>query len=479
MLSGVLVEPAFFVAPAWEKTLGPEVADLCELVGFGPDPEQRLLLDAMFGLGPDGRSAAFEVAAIVARQNLKTGLFKQASLGWLHITDQRLIVWSAHEFSTAQEAFRDMDELHAAHPSLTRRVKKVHRANGDEAIELVSGQRLKFRARTKSGGRGLTGDRVVLDEAFALKPEHMGALLPVLSAMPDPQVVYGSSAGLVDSEVLRRIRDRGRAGSSDRLVYAEWCAPRLPCEDERCTHEPGTAGCQLDVRANWAPANPALGRRISWENIQAERDALPPLEFARERLGWWEDPAGAADVFPAGAWEACGGVPLPEGVQVGGLGLAVSFDLTRGAIAAAGRGDGRLHVRPLQAGPGIGWLVGRAAELQDRHGVDVVVDGRGPGAVLIPELETAGVRLRVAATDEVLDSCALIFDAVRSGFLAHDSYPELERSLEGAVKRDVGDRWAWGRRKSTSDLSTLEAVTLAAWLAQQAPDTVEVWGFYS
>ncbi len=51
---------------------------------------------------------------------------------------------------------------------LARRVKKISYGNGEEAIELQTGQRLIFKARTKTGGRGLSGDKVVLDEAFAL-----------------------------------------------------------------------------------------------------------------------------------------------------------------------------------------------------------------------------------------------------------------------------------------------------------------------
>lgn len=479
MPSATLVDPAFWTSPPWDKTLGPEVADLCDLAGFAPDPEQRLFLDALFAFDAGGRSAAFEAAVVCARQNLKTGLFKQAALGWLHIADQRLIVWSAHEFSTAQEAFRDLDELHAGTPALARRVKKVHRANGDEAIELTTGQRLKFRARTKAGGRGLTGDRVVLDEAFALRADHMGALLPTLSARPDPQVVYGSSAGLPESEVLRRVRDRGRGGSSERLLYAEWCAEKRPCAHERCSHEPGMSGCVLDDRDGWRAANPALGRRITVEYIEAERDALPPLEFARERLGWWDDPPKPEDVFPAGKWAACDGRPVPDGAPLGALAVAVSFDQTRAAIAGAVTVEGITYVKPLQSGPGTGWLVEAAAEWRKSHGVPVVVDGKGPAAPKIGELERAlGDGLVVATTDDMTAACADLFDAVNDERLGHESYPELQNALKVAVQRSVGDRWAWGRRQSSSDISVLEAVTLAAWKARMPPEAVDVWGFY-
>jgi len=64
-----------------------------------------------------------------------------------------------------------------------------------EAIELLGSQRIKFKARTKSGGRGLTGDDVLLDEGFALQPVHMGALQPTMAARPDSQMLVGFERG--------------------------------------------------------------------------------------------------------------------------------------------------------------------------------------------------------------------------------------------------------------------------------------------
>jgi hypothetical protein len=473
--SGLLVEPAYRSAPDFARTLGPEVADLASLVGFGPDPEQRLGLDLIFALDGAGKSAAFEFCVVCSRQNMKTGLFKQAALGWLFITDQRLIVWSAHEFRTAQEAFRDMDEMCAAHPSIARLVKQVYTGTGNESIELKSGARLIFKARTRSGGRGLTGDKIVLDEAFALRADHMGALLPTLSVRPDPQVVYGSSAGLSDSDVLRAVRDRGRPGRSPRLAYLEWSSPKGGCElADRCTHVVGVGGCALDDVDRWFASNPLLGRTradgtgLTLEYVRDEREALPPAEFARERLGWWDEPDSTAAAFGAGRWEACAGAGRPDGLALGALSVAVSFDLTHAAVGSAARDGGVTFVKPLQHGPGTSWVVERVKALQAAHGVDVVVDEKGPAAVLIPALEKAAVRLKLAATGDVLDACAGLFDAVQDRAVRHESFPELDAAVAGAVKRSVGDRWAWGRKVSTADISTLEAVTLAAWWAGQS-----------
>lgn len=477
----LLVEPAHKTGPEFTQTLGPEVADLCELAGFAPDPEQRIALDMIFALDQRGRSAAFEFAVVCARQNLKTGVFKQAALGWLFVTKQRLITWSAHEFSTTKEALRDLDDLIRGTPALARRWKATRHANDDPSIELTTGQRIKFKARTKTGGRGLTGDKVVLDEAFALTADHLGALMPTLSVRPDPQILYGSSAGLADSRLLRGIRDRGRAATSARLAYIEWCAQKRDCADRECSHKPGTDGCVLDDRDLWVAANPLLGKTradgtgLTFEYVAAEREGMPPEEFARERLGWWDEPGAVVPAFGPGAWQACEVAQRPD-VPPGALALAVSIDQTRASIGAAASHEGRVHLRPLDAAPGTGWTVDRCKELQDRHGVDVVVDGRGPAANLIPVLERAGVRLRIADTGDLLDACALLFDMVQERRVAHLAYHELDAAVAGAVKRPVGDRWAWGRRTSKTDVSPLECVTLAAWaVAEPTPERVSPW----
>lgn len=480
-----LVEPAYRTHPRFTQTLGPEVGDLCAMAGFAPDPEQQLCLDMIFALDGRGKSAAFEFGVVVSRQNLKTGLFKQAALGWLFVLELQLITWSAHEFSTTKEALRDLSALIDGTPELRKRLKTVRLSNDDPSIELHGGQRIKFKARTKSGGRGLTGDRVVLDEAFALTPDHMGALMPTLSVVPDPQILYGSSAGLADSDVLRGIRDRGRSGGSARLAYAEWTGETDDrCALEHCSHLFGVEGCLLDRRDLWKASNPLLGRTrdngtsLTFEYVEAERQALPPAEFARERMGWWDEPGAVEPPFGAGFWEACGAPGRPEGLRPQAFAVAASLDLTFASISAAATDDqGVTWVQTLQHGPGINWTVDRLSELVAADAVPVAVDGRGPAAVLVPGLERAGFDLRVASTADVLDACAGLFEKVRDARVRHLDEPELNSAVAGAVKRPVGDRWAWGRKKSAGDISPLEAATLASWAAAR-PQTAAL-GFYS
>lgn len=465
------VEPAWSCAPEYAQTLGPEVAELCEMAGFAPDPEQRLILDAAFALTPAGKSAAFELGVVAPRQNLKTGVFKQIALGDIYILEVPLITWSAHEFSTTKEALRDMVALIDGTPELRKRLKTVRFANDDPSIELHGGQRIKFKARTKSGGRGLTGDRVFLDEAFALTADHMGALLPTLSVVPDPQILYGSSAGLSYSSVLRGVRDRGRAGSSPRLGYFEWAARTdETCDDPECVHAVGASGCLLDRRDLWKQGNPLLGRTrangtsLTFEYLEAEREALPPAEFARERMGWWDDPDEGEPVFPAVRWDGCRAAARPAGLPVSALAVATSIDEQSTAIVAASvDGDGLVWVKVLESGPGRRWAGEALSGWHEQFGVPVVLDSHSPAASLSEMLERAGVEVRSTSTAEFLDACAGFQDRVLDGALRHVDSPELDAAVAAAVKRTVGDRWAWGRRKSTADISALEAATLAVW----------------
>lgn len=474
MNASSLVEPTHKSAPAWYDTFGPEVAELNELAGFAPDPEQRMLLDAAFAVDRQGFSVAFEVGVVACRQNLKTGFFKQCALGWMFVTDEKLVVWSAHEWDTLKEAFRDLDETVMSYDVLRRRVKRVHRGNGDEAIELLNGTRLIFKTRTKTGGRGLSGNKVILDEAFALKPEHMGALMPTLSAKPDPQVAYGSSAGLPESAVLRGVRDRGRASEDPRLAYYEWCSPPPAgaCTDgDACSHALDAEGCGCDDPELWQQANPAMGRRITREYISAERRAMPPLEFGRERMGWWDDPVeGVSPITPV-AWGGCADSRSRAQDPVA-FAVDVTPDRSRTALSVCGRrADERYHGELAYHQVGTGWVVDQLVESATRQGpCAVALDPSGPAGALVQPLQERGFstdpglgewQLFLVTSREHAQACGALTDDVRNDQWRHPDQKPLNDAVEGAITRTLSDAWAWSRRDSGVDISPLVAVTLA------------------
>lgn len=468
-LSAVL-EPAWKWVPPYRQTFGDLAAEVGDQLGMTMDAEQRMILDAIFAENEPGHPACFSVGIVAPRQNLKTATLEIAALTDLFVLGEPMHAWTAHLFDTARSSFEHMCQLIESNDDFRKRCRKPRTANGNESIELLSGEKIEFHARSSRAGRGISGDKITWDEALFLQPGDTGALLPILATRRGAQVRYGSSAGFVTSHVLRRVRDRGRAGGAPRAAWFEWCAPEVECDDPGCSHEVGASGCVADRTDLLSLANPAYGRRITAERMKDFREEMPPEEFIREFLGWWDEPGTADAAFGAGKWEACIGDP-PSGIPLGALGIAASMDLTHGAITAAAREGETVHVKPLHHAPGTSWMPDRLAALQKTHGVEVVVDNRGPAAALVPKLQEAGIRLRVLGTKDVLDACAVTLDLVREGRLQHASYPELDLAVAGAVRRMVGDRWAWGRKVSVPDISTLEAATLAVWLA--APDVTK------
>jgi phage terminase large subunit-like protein len=473
-----ITRPAYLWVPDHAtSSAGREAVDLAKSIGQEPDAEEELALDAILSERADGRWASLEAAIVCGRQNLKTWTLQMSALYDLYVRDVGLVVWTAHRFRTTQEAFRDIHALVDNYDHLRKRVKKVRTANGEEGIELLSGARLDFLARTSGGGRGLSGDTVVLDEALFLTPTMMGSLLPTLSARPDPHVRYGSSAGLRESEVLRNIRDRGRAGGDPSLVYLEWSTEPGGCARPDCDHKPGTAGCQLDDVAMWQAANPALGRRIGVEYLAAERRALPPLEFARERLGWWEEVPQFGDdaIIPETAWASRlePESELPDGAPVA-FAVDTSWDRLTTWIAAAGlRSDGVPHIEVVAHDFGTDWVLPWFRERFDRYkprAIGLQASGAPVASLLEPlrhEFKSAVIGMGGA---DLGRACGMFYDSVTSGPLAHRGQQQLDQAVRHAVVRPMSDSWLWDRKVSPVDVAPLVAATAALYLLNTAPE---------
>jgi hypothetical protein len=342
-------------------------------------------------------------------------------------------------------------------------------STNETGVELESGERIRFLARSGGAGRGFTGRKLYLDEAYALVAAEMAAVLPTLSTADNPQVWYTSSAGRAESDHLRSIRDRGRNHEhADDLAYLEWCA-------RSATPDPDDINEQ-------AAANPSAGHRISFEYIARERAALSGElglpEFLRERLGIWDDPRLTPPIFGDGEWEACASDSKIDGEKT--IVADISPNRDWAAIAVAGYNtDGKVHVeltgkkREPDHRKHTAWLLPRLVELANKHDARVaLLIGAGSAASsLIPGLEAEGIDADLIPTSEMSAACGWLYDAVLDRRLTHIAQPALDQAVEDAAKKDVGDgAFAWGRRKSLSDITPLYAVTLAAWLVAKDGD---------
>jgi phage terminase large subunit-like protein len=428
------------------------------MAGLVLDDWQRYVLDVSLRVRPDNRWSAFEVAMIVARQNGKGAVLEARELAglYLDLPDEKLILHSAHEFKTCSEHFRRVLALIQGSADLDREIARIRTQTGAEAIELKNGKRLRFVARSSGSGRGFSGDLIVLDEAQRLGDEAMAALLPTLSARPDPQVWYAASAGTEDSVQLGRVRERGISGGDPALAFFEWSAGE---GDDPA--DPGT----------WAKANPGLGIRITEDYVSRERAALSPDAFARERLTIGRYPQDLADawlVIPREAW-----AELADPLSKAGDPVAFAVEVAQVApyrkvasVAAAGaRDDGRVHVEVVEHREGLEWVPGRLAELWRAHRpCAVVIDPSSHAGSLIEDVSKLGVEVASPfSARDAAQACGQLQNLVTARGLAHLGQPALDAALGGAVTRPLADARAWDRKSVSVDISPLVAVSLAAW----------------
>ena len=454
------------VAPRAARSEADDAIFLASSYGLTPDDWQADILGHWLGVRRDGKWSSSTCLLAVARQNGKNAVLEIRELFGMVALGEKFL-HTAHEVKTARKAFLRLAsffENPRKHPELAALVKEIRKTNGQEAIVLTNGGSVEFIARSKGSGRGFTVDVLVCDESQDLSDESLAALLPTISASPmgNPQLILTGTppSGTMNGEVVLRTRRAAIDGKNPRLCLVDYgCEGPLP---------------DVDDRAIWKARNPACGTRLNIETIVDEHSTMDAETFARERLCWWGDPQSLSDrVVPLTSWSAC--VDAQSQIDRDPVfALDVSPTRSFAAIAAAGlRADDLWHLEVTsRAGvadvrPGLDWVLPRIGQLLAAFpGMQLVVAGGSASEALVPAIEALGVRVTVVR--DLGAACGFFYDQVVAKELRHLGQAELNAALLAATRRDVGDNaFVWWRRKSTSDISALYAVTLALWQAEQ------------
>jgi len=457
--------PRLWTPPLRELTpatsLGFEAAAFAEdVLRLHLMPWQRWLLVHALELNPDGSFRFRTLLVQVARQNGKSTLAQILALWRMFCDRSPLVIGTAQNLDVAEEVWTGAVDMAESTAELSAEIAAVERTNGKKALRLTSGERYKVAAASRRGGRGLSGDLVLLDEIREHRTwDAWAAVTKTTMARPKPQVVALSNAGDSSSVVLNHLRALGKQtveGKGDPSIgLFEWSAPK---------------GCGLDDRDGWAAANPALGHTITEASIAAALATDPEPIFRTEVLCQRVDDLVEA-VIPPQRWAACAG----DGEIVGPVAIGVDVEIERSTayIAVAGHtADRRIQVELADVRPGTDWVVERVAQIIERNPV-VAVGARsaGPVASLLPELrgiaEDAQVTFSKVGTGEFSGQCGWLHDQVMAATLRHRSDARLAVALAAARKHQVVDAWQWRRTGVDVDAAPLVAVTLAASLFNQ------------
>jgi Phage Terminase len=423
-------------------------------------PWQVTALDHGLVKTADDHWASRTVSIMVGRQNGKTLLTAVRALAGMYLWGEQVIAASQNR-DVALDAWNTALEL-ATDAGL--HVNTIARTTGREAFS-ISKARYKVVSSTRSGGRGLSADLVIMDEVREYRDwAAWAALEKTRRARISSQVWAISNEGDEGSTVLCSLSERGRtaaaAGTATDAAWLEWSAP-----PEAMRSDPDA----------WAAANPAMGWLISEDVIASEAATDDPEVFETEVL--CRRVASLHPWLPPGMWDACADPMVNPPADDAPVVFAIEAgpELRHATIAVASkRDDGRTFIEAIngyQASDGevLPRAAVRLGELCERW---------HPLAVLVCDRSQAQ-----AAARRVLEasSCPVVAlngaDQVRAASAFHEAC--IARQLVHAGDRmtaaHLGSLTADGvlrRRSPSSDVDAAIAVVLAAWGAQtSAPRT--------
>lgn len=490
-----------------ETSLGFECIEFAEnILELDLMPWQKWFLIHALELNPDevgedgGPLFRFrKLVLLVGRQNGKSTVMQALTLWRMYVDRCSLVIGTAQDLEIAESLWAECVDMAEEVDELKAEILRVDRGSGKKALRLRSGETYKVKAASRRGGRGLSGELVLLDELREHQTWHAwGAVTKTTNAKERAQVYGISNAGDASSLVLRHLRMKAHAkvGDPDGLNEQIAADDLLPPDDDPEDLDLGDddeslgifewsakPGCGLWNRDGWAQANPALGYRIRESTLASDAATDPEWVFRTEVLCQWSD-GTLEGPFPPGAWEKCSDSQSKVAASSPlVLAVAMSWDRSTTHIGLAGfRDDGLPHIGMIASRHGTEWLVPwltddemspLADEAAAKRVQGVVLQAKGAGESNLAEalregglnvIEWGGADLGLATGNFYDRVRAAVGEGTADNGLRHLPQPLLDVAAATAVPRMLdGGAMVWDRRRSPTDVAPLIAVTGALW----------------
>lgn len=447
--------PTFSRFPDGDETAGRDCIELSRAYGLDLDDWQADVIRAALRES-NGTWSASQIGLVVSRQNGKGRILLAVELFGLFVLGEN-ILHTAHAVKTSSDAFRRLWSVIQDHGDLAARVRRHSQMIGAEYVELDTGARIAFTTRSASAGRGLSVDRLIVDEAEDLPAPEVGALAPTVFSRPRAQSLYfGTAPGVThDALAFATMRSSAHDGLNPRLAWWEWCAEW---------------GHDIDDQDMWVRVNPAVAAgRVPLQAIIDDRAILPAGQFQAERLSMWAPVAARQPaIISEAAWEGLIGAGVDEAPAAFGVDMSHGRDIS--VIGCWTRDDGTVHLEELFAGSDTSAAVDYIAEIATRR-TPIVIDDLSPAAQMVPELKARRIKVTRSTGRDMAKGCGLFESRLKAGTLTHSGQDSLTEAVLGAQKRPVGDAggWGWDRRDATCRIHPLVAATLALYGTAEKP----------
>lgn len=460
-------------------TRGPGVAAIAAAKGRPLMPWQRDAADVALELDPSTGLLHYGLVLVfVPRQAGKTTLESDVA-DHRCLTVPRARVW--YTAQTGKDASAWMRDEHFASleratvfgaPGTPRCRYRLSKRAGQEGVTWPgNGSTFRAFAPLRDALHGKQGDLVLLDEIWALSAlqgaDVRQAVRPTLLTRRGSQLWAVSTLGDDSSVFLDSYLELGIASLADPLTKVAIIDYGIP--DDADPED-------LDVIA---AHHPAYGYTFG---MDALRDAR--ADFGDDVAGWARAYGNRPTrtrvaAIPPHLWHNTGRprpTLLPPRV---GLGLDVTPDGTRYAIAAAWRDGPTSYIELLAAGPITRETAPTLAQLSRTRRTPITLDRGALAALTLADdiAAHAGATIDYLNLSDFSAGCLTIERGVLDETLHHFHQPDLTAAVEHATKRPIGDGgYAWGRKSATGSIAELVAATVAlrAYGAHTPPRTLTV-----
>lgn len=446
----------------YEDTRGGEAVLLYNQSGRTAQEWQELMMYDIMAVDENGLWKHMKFGWSIPRRNGKSELLiMRADHGLMH--DEK-VLYTAHRTSTSSSAWAKCVKL-LTKMGFTENVDfKTTRAHGQEHIEWLRGEGLiNFRTRTSTGGLGEGYDLLIIDEAQEYTADQETALKYVVTDSPNPQTLMCGTplTAVSGGTVFKDYRENVLSGAENDAGWAEWSVPKLSNAHD------------VDL---WYETNPSLGTILTERTVRSELGKDPySLDDNIQRLGVWVAYSQKSAISRAD-WEnaAVKAPALPAVVRIY-LGVKYAKESGNVTLAAAVKlPAGNIFIEDIDCRSvrdGNAWLI---PFMKNPHVKGICIDGANGQQALADDMKNAGVKQKpvMPTVNEVIEANSLFENQLFGGGICHAGQPALEQAVSNCEHRPIGSRGGFGWRSilEGADISLLEAVSLAHWLAATAKE---------
>lgn len=462
-------------------------------------PWQKWLLIHGLELGEGALYRFRTVVVEVARQNGKSLLMVILALWHIYALDSRRVIATAQDLSRAEESWEEAvewamsnEELEPLIAGTGERDRAGVKRGHPHRLILDSGCEYRVASASRRGGRGFSGDLILMDELQEHQAwDSWAAVTKTTMARPKAQVWAFSNAGDLLSVVMRHLRTKAHRdlgwpdGDADKEIldeqdpsiaalvesvgqvgtgFFEWSAP--------------PTGSRTDLTV-LAQANPAMNHTDIVPDCVTERSLIhalaedPAAVFDKECMCWWVQSSDGGP-FPAESWATTSDTaPNVNTGAAASVCLEIPPDRTRAYLARASldmQGNPVFGIWEDQ--PGTEWVLPFLKKHRTRYNVIVIrIGSRIPAASMAAEIEDAKLPFIKWAATDVSAAHGQMFDALRDNKIRHLSHPGMDSAATSAATK-VGPEGGWvlDPMKSPTETAPLMAGIGAVWGLQNLPD---------